>query len=300
MIYTVTLNPSLDYIMHLDHLNVSGINRSKKEEVYPGGKGINVSIVLNNLRVPNKALGFISGFTGLEIDRVMKQLGSNTDFIMLDQGISRINVKLEAGKETEINGMGPKITPADLRALYTKLEEIQDGDFLVLAGSIPNSVPDSIYQDIMKELSHKKINIVVDATKDLLLNVLKYKPFLIKPNHIELAEMFNVTINSDEEIVTYARKLQEMGAQNVLISMGGDGSILITNDGEVVKISVPKGTVVNTVGSGDSMVAGFIAGYLKSKDLKEALKLATATGSATAFSPWLATQDKIDDLLSQF
>ena len=187
MIYTVTLNPSLDYIMHLDHLNVSGINRSKKEEVYPGGKGINVSIVLNNLRVPNKALGFISGFTGLEIDRVMKQLGSNTDFIMLDQGISRINVKLEAGKETEINGMGPKITPADLRALYTKLEEIQDGDFLVLAGSIPNSVPDSIYQDIMKELSHKKINIVVDATKDLLLNVLKYNPFLIKPHPLELA-----------------------------------------------------------------------------------------------------------------
>ena len=299
MIYTVTLNPSLDYIMHLDHLEVSGVNRSRKEEVYPGGKGINVSIVLNNLRIPNKALGFIAGFTGNEIDRIMKRLGSNTDFIMLDQGISRVNVKLEAEKETEINGMGPRITPADLRDLYSKLDEIQDGDFLVLAGSIPNSVPDSIYQDIMKELSHKNINIVVDATKDLLLNVLKYKPFLIKPNHIELAEMFNVTINSDEEIITYARKLQEMGAQNVLISMGGDGSILITSEGEVVKISVPKGTVVNTVGSGDSMVAGFIAGYLKSKDLKQALKFATATGSATAFSTWLATKDMIDDLLSQ-
>ena len=299
MIYTVTLNPSLDYIMHLNHLEVSGVNRSRKEEVYPGGKGINVSIVLNNLRIPNKALGFIAGFTGNEIDRIMKRLGSNTDFIMLDQGISRVNVKLEAEKETEINGMGPRITPADLRDLYSKLDEIQDGDFLVLAGSIPNSVPDSIYQDIMKELSHKNINIVVDATKDLLLNVLKYKPFLIKPNHIELAEMFNVTINSDEEIVAYARKLQEMGAQNVLISMGGDGSILITSEGEVVKISVPKGTVVNTVGSGDSMVAGFIAGYLKSKDLKQALKFATATGSATAFSTWLATKDTIDDLLSQ-
>lgn len=299
MIYTVTLNPSLDYVMRLDNLEVGGVNRSKKEEVYPGGKGINVSIILNNLRIPNKALGFIAGFTGNEIDRIMKQLGTSTDFIMLDQGISRINVKLEAGKETEINGIGPRITPADLRELYTKLDEIQDGDFLVLAGSIPNSIPDSIYQDIMKELSHKNINIVVDATKNLLLNVLKYKPFLIKPNHIELAEMFNVMINSDEEIVAYARKLQEMGAQNVLISMGGDGSILLTNDDEVIKMTAPKGTVVNTVGSGDSMVAGFIAGYLKSKNLKQALKFATATGSATAFSTWLATKDKIDDLLSQ-
>lgn len=299
MIYTVTLNPSLDYIMHLDNMNINAVNRSLKEEVYPGGKGINVSIVLNNLRIPNKALGFIAGFTGKEIERVMTNLGSNCDFITLDHGLSRINVKLEAEKETEINGMGPKITPADLKELFAKLDEIQEGDFLVLAGSIPNSVPDSIYQDIMKELAHKNINVVVDATKDLLKNVLKYKPFLIKPNHIELAEIFNVEINSDEEIVTYARKLQEMGAQNVLISMGGDGSILITNEGEVVKISVPKGTVVNTVGSGDSMVAGFIAGYLKSKDLKEALKFATATGSATAFSPWLATADKVDDLLSQ-
>ncbi|WP_054742803.1 1-phosphofructokinase [Cellulosilyticum ruminicola] len=299
MIYTVTLNPSLDYIMHLANMNINAVNRSLKEEVYPGGKGINVSIVLNNLRIQNKALGFVAGFTGKEIERVMTNLGSNCDFITLDQGLSRINVKLEAEKETEINGMGPKITPADLKELFAKLDEIQEGDFLVLAGSIPNSIPDSIYQDIMKELAHKNINVVVDATKDLLKNVLKYKPFLIKPNHIELAEMFNVEINSDEEIVTYARKLQEMGAQNVLISMGGDGSILITDEGEVVKISVPKGTVVNTVGSGDSMVAGFIAGYLKSKDLKEALKFATATGSATAFSPWLATADKVDDLLSQ-
>ena len=298
MIYTVTLNPSLDYVMHLDSLS-SGVNRSIKEEIYPGGKGINVSIVLNNLGIPNKALGFIAGFTGNEIDRVMKKLGSNTDFITLDHGMSRINVKIESENETEVNGMGPRITPADLRDLFAKLEEIQDGDFLVLAGSIPNSVPNSIYQDIMKELAHKNINIVVDATKDLLLNVLKYKPFLIKPNHIELAEMFDATLKSDDDIVTYARKLQEMGAQNVLISMGGDGSILITNEGEVVKISVPKGTVVNTVGSGDSMVAGFIAGYLKSKDLKEALKFATATGSATAFSTWLATRDTIDDLLCQ-
>ncbi|ADZ85523.1 1-phosphofructokinase [Cellulosilyticum lentocellum] len=299
MIYTVTLNPSLDYVMHLDQMNAHCVNRSNKEEIYPGGKGINVSIVLNNLRIPNKALGFIAGFTGKEIENVMKQLGGDTDFILLDRGISRINVKLEADKETEINGMGPQITPSDLKDLYIKLEQIEEGDFLVLAGSIPKSVPDSIYKDIMKMLANKNINVVVDATKDLLLNVLQYKPFLIKPNHIELAEMFNVTLNSDDDIVTYARKLQEMGAQNVLISMGGDGSILITNEGEVVKISVPEGTVINTVGSGDSMVAGFIAGYLKTKDLKQALKFATATGSATAFSTWLATSDKIDDLLSK-
>lgn len=299
MIYTITLNPSLDYVMHLDILKINSVNRSKKEEIYPGGKGINVSIMLNNLGVPNKALGFIAGFTGSEIDRMLKLLGSNTDFIMLNHGISRINVKLESEKETEINGMGPKITPSDLKELYSKLNEIQDGDFLVLAGSIPNSVPDSIYQDIMQELSHKNIHIVVDATKELLLNVLKYKPFLIKPNHVELAEMFNVIINSDEEIITYARKLQEMGAQNVLISMGGDGSILISSTGEIIKASAPKGTVINTVGSGDSMVAGFIAGYLKSQNLNEALKLGTAAGSATAFSPWLAKKDTIDDLLSQ-
>ncbi len=299
MIYTVTLNPSLDYIMHLDNITFNTVNRSLKEEVYPGGKGINVSIVLNNLRIPNKALGFVAGFTGKEIERIMTNLGSNCDFITLDHGISRINVKLESGKETEINGMGPRITPSDLKELFAKLDEIQEGDFLVLAGSIPNSIPDSIYQDIMKELAHKNINIVVDATKDLLKNVLKYRPFLIKPNHIELAEMFDVEINSDEEIVSYARQLQTMGAQNVLISMGGNGSILITSNDEVIKISAPQGTVINTVGSGDSMVAGFIAGYLKSKDLKKALKFATATGSATAFSPWLATSDKIDDLLSQ-
>lgn len=297
MIYTVTLNPSLDYVMHLDEMNADCVNRSNKEEIYPGGKGINVSIVLNNLRIPNKALGFIAGFTGKEIENVISKLGINTDFISLDRGISRINVKLEAAKETEINGAGPQITPSDLKELYAKLEQIEDGDFLVLAGSIPKSVPNSIYKDIMKMLSDKNINVVVDATKDLLLNVLQYKPFLIKPNHIELAEMFNVTLNSDEDIVTYGRKLQEMGAQNVLISMGGDGSILITSEGEVIRASVPQGTVINTVGSGDSMVAGFIAGYIKYQDLKMALKLATAAGSATAFSTWLATSEKIDDLL---
>lgn len=299
MIYTVTLNPSLDYIMHLDTMALGKVNRSTREAVYPGGKGINVSIVLNNLGVANKALGFIAGFTGHEIDRVMTHLGSDTDFIVLEEGLSRINVKLEGEAETEVNGMGPKITAKDLETLLSKLSNVQDGDFLILAGSIPSSVPDTIYQEIMKALAHKDIHIVVDATKDLLLNVLKYKPFLIKPNHLELAEIFGVTLQSDEEIITYARKLQEKGAQNVLISMGGDGALLLTHTGEVIKRQVPKGTVLNTVGAGDSMVAGFVAGYLKSKDLKEALKLATATGSATAFSQWLATKEKIDELLCQ-
>lgn len=299
MIYTLTLNPSLDYVMHLNNLITGSLNRSQKEEVYPGGKGINVSIVLNNLRIPNKALGFIAGFTGSEIDSLMQELGSNTDFIMLDNGISRINVKIEAEEETELNALGPKITPSDLKDLYIKLNQLQDGDFLVLAGSIPNSIPDSIYQDIMKELSHKNIKIVVDATKKLLLNVLKYNPFLIKPNQHELAELFNTQITSDDQIITYAYKLQEMGAQNVLISMGGDGSILLTHQGEILKTSVPTGTVLNTVGSGDSMVAGFIAGYLKTNNLEQALKWGTAAGSATAFSPWLANKDMVDDLLAQ-
>lgn len=299
MIYTVTLNPSLDYIMHLNTITTSTVNRSNREEIYPGGKGINVSIVLNNLNIPNKALGFTSGFTGQEIERVLSEMGSNCDFIRLKDGMSRINVKLEAENETEINGMGPNITEADLADLYKKLNEIQEGDFLVLAGSIPSCIPDTIYQDIMRTLAAKNINIVVDATKDLLMNVLEYKPFLIKPNHIELAELFNVELNSDEDIVTYARKLQDMGAQNVLISMGGNGSILLTSKGEVLRINVPKGTVINTVGSGDSMVAGFIAGYLKSGNYQETLKYATATGSATAFSTWLATEEKINELLKQ-
>lgn len=297
MIYTITLNPSLDYVMQLDHLALSDINRSNKEATYPGGKGINVSLVLNTLHVPNKALGFIAGFTGSEIERVLKRLGTNTDFIMLDHGFSRINVKLEANTETEVNGMGPKVTPGDLKELYTKLEEIEDGDFLVLAGSIPNGIPDSIYQDIIKELSHKNIHIIVDARKNLLLNVLKYKPFLIKPNQNELAELFDTVIETSEDVIYYAHKLQEMGAQNILISRGNKGAILLTHTGEILKRATPEGTVINSVGSGDSMVAGFIAGYLKTKNFEKALKLAIATGSATAFSPWLASRDMIDDLL---
>ena len=285
--------------MHVNELSLGNVNRSQKEEVYPGGKGINVSIVLNNLSIPNKALGFIAGFTGIEINNKLTQLGVNTDFIILDQGLSRINVKLESETETEINAIGPKITPSDFKDLYSKLQQLQDGDFLVLAGSIPSNIPDTLYQDIIKSLSCKNIKIIVDTTKNSLLNVLKYKPFLIKPNHLELAELFNTELTSTDQIIASAYQLQEMGAQNVLVSMGGDGSILITHTKEILKISAPIGTVLNTVGSGDSMVAGFIAGYLKSNNLEEALKWGTATGSATAFSPWLAKKDTVDDLLSQ-
>ena len=299
MIYTVTLNPSLDYIMHLDSLKTNTMNRSNKEEVYPGGKGLNVSLVLNNLNVPNRALGFIAGFTGNEIERLVHKYGVESDFIVLDRGTSRINVKLSEENETEINGVGPQITPQDLRDLYQKLEPLKDGDFLVLAGSIPNGVPDDIYKKIMKSLSDKNIHFVVDATKDLLLSVLKYKPFLVKPNRFELAETFGVELKNEDDIVIYARRLQDMGAQNVLISLGENGAILLTHDGDIINAPVLKGTAFNTVGAGDSMVAGFIAGYIKTKNLMQALRLGVAAGSATAFSPWLATKDEIDELLSR-
>lgn len=299
MIYTVTFNPSLDYVMQCEKLSLGHVNRSLKEIIYPGGKGINVSIVLSHLGIPNKALGFIAGFTGKEIDALLKDLSITTDFILLSQGLSRINVKLSCEDETEVNATGPNITLPDLNHLQTQLDLLEPGDFLVLAGSIPLGIPSTIYQDIMVQLKDKKIHIIVDATKDLLLNVLPYHPFLVKPNHLELAELFGVTLSSTEEIITYAQKLQDKGAQNVLVSMGAQGSLLITQEGTVERMNAPKGTVINTVGAGDSMIAGFIAGYLRTQDFKEALKFATATGSATAFSDWLATPPMIEALLKQ-
>ncbi len=298
MIYTVTLNPSLDYVMHMENLKTLAINKSKKEELYPGGKGINVSIVLNTLNTPNKALGFVAGFTGKEIENTLSKLKVAHDFITLDNGFSRINVKLKSGGETDINGSGPQITPQDLRELFEKLEVLKEGDFLVLAGSIPPSVPDHIYQTIMKNLSHKKIRVVVDATKDLLLNVLPYKPFLIKPNQEELGELFGVTLKTKEELIAYGQKLLEKGAQNVLISRGGEGSLLLTETGEILEGSIPKGTLISTVGAGDSMVAGFIAGFIKYQAFDRALQLGAAAGSATAYSPWLAKKHTIDALLT--
>ncbi|CAG9707706.1 1-phosphofructokinase [Clostridium neonatale] len=299
MINTITLNPSLDYIVKVDNFKVDAVNRSNEEQIYPGGKGINVSIVLNNLGVKNTALGFIAGFTGDEILRRIKDHGVDCDFIKVKSGLSRINVKLKSNEETEINGSGPRISESDLELLFEKISHLKKGEYLVLSGSIPSSVPNDIYESIMKRLLDKEVEFVVDATKDLLLKVLKYKPFLIKPNHHELAELFNVTLNDDNDIIKYGKKLQEMGAKNVLISMAGDGAILIPENGDPIKREVPKGILKNSVGAGDSMVAGFISGYLKNNDINEAFKMGIATGSASAFSEELATKDEVINLLEQ-
>ena len=299
MINTITLNPSLDYVVKVDDFKADSLNRSSDEQIYAGGKGINVSIVLKNLGVDNTALGYVAGFTGDEILRQIKEHDVNCDFVKLKNGMSRINVKLKSTGETEINGAGPDITEEDLKSLYEKINRLGKGDFLVLSGSIPKSVPDDIYENIMKSLLDKEVEFIVDATKDLLLKVLKYRPFLIKPNHHELAEMFDVQLNCDEDIIKYGKKLQDMGAKNVLISMAGDGAIFLPENGEPIKREVPKGVLKNSVGAGDSMVAGFLYGYLKNNNLDEAFKLGIATGSASAFSEELATKEEVENLLKQ-
>lgn len=299
MINTITLNPSLDYVVKVDNFKADALNRINSEQIYAGGKGINVSIVLKNLGVDNTALGYVAGFTGDEILRQIKDHNVDCDFVKLQSGMSRINVKLKSDGETEINGAGPDISEKDLKSLYEKINKLGKGDFLILSGSIPNSVPDDIYERIMKSLLDKEVEFIVDATKDLLLKVLKYRPFLIKPNHHELAEMFNVELKNDEDIIAYGKKLQEMGAKNVLISMAGDGAILLPENGEPIKREVPKGILKNSVGAGDSMVAGFLCGYLKNKDLGEAFKMGIATGSASAFSEELATKGEVENLLLQ-
>ncbi|MDO4942372.1 MAG: 1-phosphofructokinase [Lachnospiraceae bacterium] len=297
MIYTVTFNPALDYIVKVDNLTLGMVNRTAQEDIYYGGKGINVSIVLNNLGIKSTALGFIAGFTGREISDGVAAMGVESDFITLREGISRINVKIKSQEESEINGQGPMIHDDELEMLYKKLDEIQDGDILVLAGSIPNTLPEDIYEKIMARLQEKDIKIAVDATKDLLLNVLKYHPFMIKPNNHELGEMFGVVLKTNDEIIKYAKELQKRGARNVLISMAGDGAILVDENGETFISAPPKGTVKNSVGAGDSMVAGFIAGYLKSGKYEDALKMGLATGSASAFSEGLATEEAVYELL---
>ena len=299
MIYTVTFNPALDYVMIIDEFKSGNVNRCENEFLNPGGKGINVSTMLSELGEENVALGFIAGFTGRELVNKLNERNIKTNFIELKEGLTRINVKIKGNIESEINAKGPNIDKEDLQKLLNQIDTLKDEDILVLAGSIPSSIDDDIYEQIMKRLSEKNVHVVVDATKDLLKNVLKYKPFLIKPNHHELAEFFDVKINSDEEIVEYAKKLQEMGAENVLVSMAADGAILVTKENEVIKTNTPKGKVVNSVGAGDSMVAGFIYGYLKNKDYKEALRFGSAAGSASAFSESIATKEKVEELLKE-
>ena len=299
MIYTVTLNPSIDYVINLEHLNTGHVNRVNSEHVYPGGKGINVSRILKTLGHDNVATGFVSNFTGDFITNSLSDLNIKSDFIKLDNGFTRINVKIKSDEETEINGGGPHISDEKLKELFDKLSELKEGDILVLAGSIPSTLKEDLYEKIMEQVKEYNVKVVVDATKNLLLNVLKYNPFLIKPNNHELEEIFNVKLECVDDIATYSRKLQEMGARNVLVSRGKDGAILITEDKELFISNVPKGIVINSVGAGDSMVAGFISGYTNSNSYEEALRLGAASGSATAFSSDLANKDLIDKLIKE-
>lgn len=300
MIYTVTFNPSIDYIVDVKNFELGSVNRTSAELMFPGGKGINVSMVLSNLGFENTALGFLAGFTGKSVQKMLEVNGVNANFIEVEEGLTRINVKIRAQQESEINGMGPAIKESDIKKLYEKLDNIKDGDILVLAGSIPAVMPETMYSDIMEHLKDKDVKIVVDATKDLLLNVLKYKPFFIKPNNHELGEIFDVELNTRDEVVPYAKKMQEKGARNVLVSMAGEGAVLVAEDGQVYKSPCPEGKVKNSVGAGDSMVAGFIAGYLESGDYKKALNKGLVTGSASAFSDNLATKEEVEELEKVF
>lgn len=296
MIYTITFNPAIDYIVSVENYKSGIVNRAASEKVLAGGKGINVSTVLKNLGHDNTALGFTAGFTGDEIRRILDTMGVKTDFIHLDTGMTRINVKLKCSEETEVNGIGPEISDRALNELFAKLDKLKNGDILVLAGSIPSSLPESVYCEIMARLKDKDLKIIVDATRDLLVNVLEYKPFLIKPNNHELGEIFGKELKTDTEIIQCAKQLQDKGARNVLVSMAGDGAIMLTEDGEVIKSMPPKGKVVNSTGAGDSMVAGFVAGYLESGSFKTAFLMGLSAGSASAFSENLATGDEVRTL----
>ncbi len=297
MIYTITFNPALDYISQVENFEIGKINRTKAEKILPGGKGLNVSTVLKNLGLGSTALGFIAGFTGEELKRKIEEHGIETDFVKVKNGITRINVKISSNEETALNGNGPEISEEELQQLLEKIDKIKKGDIVILAGNVPKCIKNNIYEIICLKLEKNGVTFIVDSTRELLINVLKYKPFLIKPNKEELQETFNVKIDTNEEIVEYAKKLQEMGAQNVLISLGGEGAILITKEGKQYYKQAPKGQAVNTVGAGDSMVAGFIAGYLESGDYEQALKMGIATGSASTFSMNLATKEEVEILL---
>jgi 1-phosphofructokinase len=293
MIYTITFNPSLDYIVTVEDFKMNLTNRTSSELMLPGGKGINVSFVLNNLGIENTALYYSAGFVGEEITKRIEEAGIHAEKIVIPNGNSRINMKLKNYDGTEINGMGPDISKEKVEELFEKLDMVKDYDVVVLAGSIPKTMPDSIYKDIMEKLSCKNVKVVVDATKNLLLNVLEYKPFLIKPNNHELGDLFGVQLKTKEEVIPYAKKLKDMGAVNVLISMSKEGAVLIDEFGQAHVSEAPKGILVNAVGSGDSMVAGFIAGYLEKNDYEYAFKMGLSAGSASAFSEYLATKEEV-------
>lgn len=300
MIYTVTFNPALDYVVRMDAFRAGEVNRTAEEELQLGGKGINVSTVLRNLGVENVALGFLAGFTGRALEEGLQKNGIRTDFIWLKDGLTRINVKIKAGTETEINGRGPDISEEALEEMFRKLDQLKEGDILVVSGSIPATLPSDIYERILARLEGRGILTVVDATRDLLCKVLPYRPFLIKPNNLELGEIFDRELKSDQEILDCAAQLQERGARNVLVSMAGDGSLLLDETGASHRLGVPKGKVRNSVGAGDSMVAGFLAGWLEKGDYAYAHRLGAAAGSATAFSIGLATGEEVRALMHTF
>lgn len=304
MIYTITFNPALDYITQVENFKIGEINRTKTETILPGGKGLNVSIVLKNLEIENTALGFVAGFTGEELINKMESQGIKTDFVKVEKGITRINIKISSMnenmiEETALNGMGPQITNDDTKTLMEKIQNMTAEDIVILSGSIPQNISTDIYDKICKSLSEKEITFIVDSTQELLMSVLKYNPFLIKPNKEELEETLNCKISTKEDIVNAAKELKKMGAQNVLVSLGNDGALLLTEENETYYSKAPKGEVVNTVGSGDSMVAGFIAGYYQTQDYEYALKTGVAAGSASAFSIRLATKEDVNILLKQ-
>lgn len=293
MIYTVTFNPALDYVVKVEEFTLGSVNRTMEEHIYYGGKGLNVSRVLKSLGYDSVALGFVAGFTGDEVERGIQRFGVTSELIHVEKGMTRINVKLKSAQESEINGMGPEITREDTERLFEKLERLQAGDMLVLSGSIPQSIGEKGYENIMKRLDGRGILVTVDAEKNLLLNVLQYHPFLIKPNNHELGDIFGKKLEEEEDILFYASQLQKRGARNVLVSMAGDGAVLLDENGTAHRIGAARGTVKNSVGAGDSMVAGFLAGYLEQKNYDYALKLGSAAGSATAFCEDLADGEQI-------
>lgn len=299
MICTVTFNPSLDYIVRVDDMRLGVINRTSYEQILPGGKGINVSIVLGNLGHPSRALGFSAGFTGIALESLLDASGVDHDLVRVKEGFTRINAKIKSAEETELNGQGPRIAPEDVDALFSKLDVLGQDDTLVISGSVPNTLPSDMYEQVMERLAGRGVRIVVDAERDLLTRVLPYRPFLVKPNNHELGDIFGVTLKTRDEVVPYARRMQEMGAQNVLVSMAGEGGVLVAADGQVYQSPAAKGTVVNSVGAGDSCVAGFLAGLMETGSYQTAFRMGLAAGSASAFSDHLATRPEVEDLMSR-